>query len=64
MAAYGPFRNALAAIPASSMFARIALSHCRKAVMYNVHNWAFSFMKGLRALGHISMREAGCSGCC
>ena len=46
------FWNALAAMPASSLFAQVALSNCRDAVVHNVHNWAFSFMRGLRALGY------------
>ena len=45
------FWNALAAMPASSLFAQVALSNCRDAVVHNVHNWAFSFMRGWRALG-------------
>ena len=39
-------------MPASSLFAQVALSNCRDAVVHNVHNWAFSFIRGLRALGY------------
>ena len=46
------FWNALAAMPASSLFAQVALSNCPDAVEHNVHNWVFSFMRGLRALGY------------
>lgn len=46
------FWNALAAMPASSLFAQVALSNCRDAVVHNVHNWAFSFMTGLRSLDY------------
>ena len=44
------FWKALAEMPTSSLFAQVALSNCREAVVHNVHNWAFSFMKGLQNL--------------
>ncbi len=46
------FWNALARLPAGSLFKEVALADCRDAVLRNVHNWAYSFMRGLQALGH------------
>ena len=43
------FWNTLAAAPAASLYRRIALASCRSALTRNVHNWAWSFYRGVRA---------------
>ena len=43
------FWNSLAAAPAASLYRRIALASCRSALTRNVHNWAWSFYRAVRA---------------
>ena len=47
------FWNSLAAAPITSLYRRIALASCRSAVARNVHNWAWSFYRGVRAIGYM-----------
>jgi hypothetical protein len=45
------FWNNLAALPADHFRRQVALDDCWDAVPCNVKNWAWAFMRGLRALG-------------
>ena len=47
------FWNSLAASPADSLYRRIALASCCSAITKNVHNWAWSLYRGVRACGYL-----------
>ena len=46
------FWNTLAALHDGDLFRQVAVDACRDAVTLDVHNWAWAFMCGLRAMGY------------
>ena len=53
MAAHRQNLENLAAALAASLHRWIALASCRSAVARNVHNWAWSFFRGVRVCGYV-----------